>query len=183
MEKTLKARFWLMLSMVVGIAIMRVIPHPPNFTPVAAMALFGGACFDRKKWAFIIPLLAMLLSDTALQLLFGWGFHNLMPVVYLSFIAIVGLGLWVRKNRKVSVIISASIASSVLFFITTNFAVWGFSSLYPKTIQGLIACYTMALPFFGNTLGGDLFYTAVLFGVFALAEQRIPLFARPQTAS
>ncbi len=182
MDRTLKARFALMAAMVVGVAILRIVPHPPNFAPVAAMALFGGAHFDHRAWAFIVPLVAMLLSDAVLELLFGWGFHAQMPLVYLSFAAIVGLGLVIRSRRRPLVVGGAALAASTLFFVTTNFGVWAMGSLYPKTVAGLLACYTAAIAFFGYTLAGDLFYAALLFGAFALAERRFPVFALPRPA-
>jgi hypothetical protein len=182
MDRMLRARFWWMASMVVGVAAMRVLPHPPNFTPVAAMALFGGAHFDRKSWAFAVPLAAMLLSDAVLEWVFGRGFHALTPVVYLSFVAIVCLGFLLRRRRSVATVAGAALGSSVLFFLTTNLAVWAAGDLYPRTAAGLAACYVAAIPFFGATLAGDLFYTALLFGAFALAERRFGLVARPTTA-
>ncbi len=171
-----------MAAMVVGAATMRLLPHPPNFTPIAAMALFGGACFDRKLWAFVVPLAGMLASDVALEILTGHGFHTLMPVVYLSFAAITGLGLLIRRRRQVWSIAAASLAASTLFFLTTNFAVWLFGSFYPKTAAGLFGCYVAALPFFGSTIAGDLFYTAVLFTGLTVAERRFRMFAPPQAA-
>lgn len=182
MERTLRARFWLMASMVLGVATMRILPHPPNFAPVAAMALFGGAHFDRRAWAFAVPLGAMLLSDTVLELLFGWGFHAQMPVVYLSFSGIVCLGFLLRRRRRLIPVAAAALSGSTLFFLTTNFSVWAQGGLYPRTAAGLAACYTAALPFFGATVAADLFYTALLFGAFALAARRFPVFALPKTA-
>jgi hypothetical protein len=182
MDRALRARFWLLASMVVGVAVMRILPHPPNFAPVAAMAPFGGAHFDRKAWAFGVPVAAMLLSDAALEVVFGWGFHALMPVVYLSFAAIVGIGFLLRRRRRVASVAVAALASSTLFFVTTTFAVWAAGSLYPHTVMGLASCYVVAMPFYGLTLAGDLFYSAVLFGAFALAERRFPIFALPKTA-
>jgi len=182
MERTLRARFWLMASLVVGVAIMRIIPHPPNFAPVAAMALFGGAHFDRRGWAFVVPLAAMLLGDAVLELLFGWGFHALMPVVYVSFAAIVSLGFLLRRRRRFVPVAAVALAGSTLFFLTTNFGVWAQGSLYPRAAAGLAACYAAAVPFFGATVAGDLFYTALLFGAFALAERRFATLALPKTA-
>lgn len=181
-ERTLRARFWLMASMVVGVATLRILPHPPNFAPVAAMALFGGAHFDRRTWAFVVPLAAMLLSDAVLELLFGWGFHALMPVVYLSFTAIVCLGVLLGRHRRIVPVATAALAGSTLFFLTTNLGVWATGSMYPRTAAGLATCYTAALPFFGATAAADLFYTALLFAAFALAERRFPIFALPKTA-
>jgi hypothetical protein len=123
----------------------------------------------------------MLLSDAVLELLYGWGFHAQMPVVYLSFAAIVGLGLLLRRRRRVASLPAAALAASTLFFLATNFTVWAGGGLYPHTAAGLAACYAAALPFFGPTLAGDFLYSALLFGLFALAEQRFPVFALPKT--
>jgi uncharacterized protein DUF6580 len=181
MERTLRARAWLMASMVVGVATMRLIPHPPNFAPVAAMALFGGAHFDRKAWAFAVPLAAMAISDAALELMFGRGFHAQMPVVYICFAAIVCLGFLLRRRRHVASVAGAALASSTLFFLTTNLGVWQTGGLYPRTVAGLAACYVAAIPFFWLTLAGDLAYSALLFGAFAVAERRYPIFALQKT--
>ena len=176
------ARFWLMATMVLGAAAMRILPHPPNFAPIAAMALFSGACFDRKLWAFLVPLTAMLFSDAILELQFGWGFHSQMPVVYLTFAMVVGMGLWLRTRRRMVPVIGMTLAASTLFFVTTNFSVWAMGSMYSHTPGGLAACFAAAIPFFGSTVAGDLFYVSVLFGALALAERRFPIFASLQTA-
>jgi hypothetical protein len=167
----------LLLSMVVGAALVRLLPHPPNFAPVAALALFAGAHFESKRLALLVPLVAMLLSDLALQLIAGSGFHAGMPVVYTTFAVIVGIGMWLRTRRQAGLIFAAAMTSSVLFFITTNFAVWLVDGLYAKTVEGLVACYVAAIPFFGTTVAGDLFYTAVMFGIFAAAERRYRVLA------
>lgn len=163
--------------MVVAAAALRVLPHPPNFTPVAAIALFGGAQFDRKLWAFGVPLAAMLVSDLVLELLFGWGIHTLMPVVYLSFCAIVALGWSLRGRLSVASVGTAAVVGPTLFFVTTNFAVWAMGSFYPHTTAGLLACYTAALPFYGWSLVSCVGFSALLFGGVALAERRYPALA------
>jgi hypothetical protein len=176
--KRMTPRFWLMLGLVAAAAALRIVPHPPNFAPVAAMALFGGAYFDRKRWAFAVPLAAMLLSDAALELLFGWGFHSGMPAVYGTFALIVCLGFLLRERKTAPLpVAGAALASSTLFYLTTNFSVWLTSGMYAATPAGLAACYAAAIPFFGPTLAGDLFYTAAMFGALALAERRFPVFA------
>lgn len=164
----LNSRYCALIGMLLAAAATRLMPHPPNFTPIAAMALFGGAHFENRRAAFLIPCAAMLLSDWVL------GFHGLMPVVYGSFALTVGLGMGLRDRRSPGRIAAAATFSAVLFFITTNFGVWAFESLYPKTLAGLMTCYTMALPFFRNTLAGTLTYAAILFGAFALAQRYAP---------
>jgi hypothetical protein len=164
----LKARATLIIFMILAAAASRLIPHPPNMTSVAAMALFGGAMFDDRLLAFVIPLCALFLSDLVL------GFHDQMFVVYGTFALIVCIGLWLQQHRSAAMIAGAAITSSLLFFLTTNFGVWALDHMYPRTLAGLIGCYTAALPFLRNTLEGDMFYTLVLFGGFALLERQFP---------
>ncbi len=150
-------------------ALMRIVPHYPNFTPVAAIALFGGAHLNKRWLALSIPLIALFLSDLVL------GFHAYMLPVYFSFALVVLLGGLLKKHIRVHSVVGASLAASVLFFLITNFAVWiGTSQFYPQNIAGLVSCYAAAIPFFHTSLLGDLFYSAVFFGGFYLVEQRYP---------
>ncbi|MGH7774412.1 MAG: DUF6580 family putative transport protein [Candidatus Binatia bacterium] len=167
----MKPRLALLIGMIFAAAALRLLPHPPNFEPIAALALFGGAHVEDKRWVFLLPLAAMFLSDIVI------GFHALMPVVYGIFMLIVYMGFVLRHRRTLLPVAGAALAASALFFIVTNFAVWAFQSMYPKTFEGLLSCYVAAIPFFGNTVAGNLFYTAVLFGAFALAERKIPVLA------
>lgn len=144
--------------------IAKYIPHIPNFAPIAAIALFGAVYLDKKQ-ALLLPIAAMFIADSLI------GFYNpwLMIAVYGSFLTIGLIGLYVRKHKNVPNIIAASLTGSVLFFLITNFAMWAVQpymtqAIYPQTIQGLIDCYTMGLPFFRNTLAGDIFYTGIMFG-------------------
>ena len=168
----LNVRIVVITVIVLLAAFSRLIPHLPNFTPIGAIALFGGAYFLNKKLALFIPFLAMLLSDLAI------GFHGTMVAVYLSFIAIVGIGMLLRNKVKPLSVIFAALGSSLLFFIVTNFAVWLGSSVYSQDLGGLIACYTVAIPFFHYTALGDLFYSGVLFGCFYLFEFRFPVLSK-----
>ncbi|HVU08236.1 MAG TPA: DUF6580 family putative transport protein [Verrucomicrobiae bacterium] len=161
-----KPRFLLLVGMILAAALSRLIPHPPNFSPVAALALFGGAQFSRKWTAFLVPLAAMFLSDLIL------GLHALIPVIYGCFALIVCLGFWLRRNQNVWRIGGAAVVGAVLFFVATNFGVWAIGSYYPKTGNGLLNCYLEAIPFFWNTLFSDLFCTAILFGALHAAEWR-----------
>ena len=173
----LEPRRLVLIAMVVAAAATRLIPHPPNLASISAIALFGGAYFSDRRLAFLIPLAALLLSDLIL------GFYSHMEFVYLSFALIVCIGLWLQNKRSVVQIAGAALASSVLFFLLTTFGVWAFESLYPKTLEGLIFCYVAAIPFFRNTLQGDLFFTVVLFGGFALLERSFPKILDPNTTS
>lgn len=174
-----QSRLLLMLVLVASAAVMRLVPHPPNFTPVAALALFAGAHFERRLLAFAAPLAAMLLSDFALQLMTGYGWHSTMWAVYLSFAATVAVGFALQSRRRPGPVAAAALGSSVLFFVVTNFAVWAEGLLYPLTAAGLATCYVEAIPFFSWTLAGDLFYVAVMFGLFAFASRRLPDPATP----
>jgi hypothetical protein len=173
----MRARTSLLLALVAGAAFLRLAPHAPNFSPVAALALFAGAHFESRRLAWAAPVMAMVLSDLALEILQGAGFHAAMPAVYASFIGVVAIGRLLRAHIHPVPVAAAALASSVLFFIVTNFAVWLQGGLYPATWHGLLACYVAGIPFFGWTVLGDLSYSALLFGGFALAEKRFAILA------
>ncbi|MDX1584858.1 MAG: DUF6580 family putative transport protein [Thermoanaerobaculia bacterium] len=184
MNENTKARLWLITAIVFGAALLRLIPHPPNFTPLGALALFAGARYGRKSLAFVLPLAAMLMSDTLLEITTGWGFHSTLPAVYLTLALIVPIGFLIRKKGiGVGTVAGGSIVASTIFFALTNLAVWATSGMYPLTLSGLVTCYVAAIPFFGNTVAGDLFFSGVLFGSFAVAERKIPAFAPAGTES
>ncbi len=151
-------------SMVIVLAALaRLVPHMPNFAPIGAMALFGGA-YMNKKWAIILPLSAMFVSDIFI------GFDSIPSriAVYGSFILIGFVGLWLKNHKSFGNIICASLASSIIFFLITNFEVWA-AGAYSRDISGLWQSYLMGIPFFRGTLFGDLFYTGVFFGGYELA--------------
>jgi len=172
----LKPRLLVLLSMVFAATMSRLIPHPPNMTSIAAVALFGGAYFSDKRLAFAVPVAALFLSDLVL------GLYRHMEVVYLSFALVVLIGAGLQRRRTAPFVAGAAVLSSALFFAITNFGVWVFEPLYPKTVAGLIGCYVAAIPFFWNTLTGDLLYTFVLFGGFALLEKQFFSLREPATA-
>lgn len=150
--------------LIIAAVLLRLVPHEPNFAPIAAMALFGGVYLS-KKWAITIPLVAMFISD----LFIGFYSWQIMVSVYASFALIGAIGLWVRKNKNATKVIGATLSGSIIFFIVTNFAVWAFSGMYAHSLQGLASCYIAAIPFFKNTLMGDFFYVGALFGSYELA--------------
>lgn len=160
-----KERLIALFMIILAAAAARLLPHPANVTPVAALALFSGAQFERKWLAFAVPFAALLLSDAVL------GFYDQMWVTYLGFAAVTALGLLLHGNVKPLPVAAATLSGSVLFFLITNCALLHYG-LYPQTWDGMMTGYTMALPFFRNTLLGDAFYVALLFGGFALAERR-----------
>lgn len=169
--KLINPRFLALTAIVIAAATMRLVPHPPNFSPIGAIALFGGACFIDRRMAFAVPLAAMFLSDMLLGLTrYGTAIFPMMPYVYGSFVLTTGMGLWIRKKQFVLRTGVATIASAVLFFVVTNFGVWIQWQLYPKTWDGLVACYVEAIPFFHSTLAGNVVYATALFGGFAIAE-------------
>jgi hypothetical protein len=135
---------------------------------VAAIALFGGTYFVNKRLAFLIPLIAMFLSDLFL------GMHALMPLVYFCFAVTVALGMLLREKKSASLIAGAAIGSSVFFFIVTNFGSWLVMPEYTKDLPGLVSCFVAAIPFWSHTLVGDLFYTLVLFGAAELMLKKCP---------
>jgi hypothetical protein len=162
------ARLIALLSAVAGAAALRLVPHPPNFSPIDAMALFSGAYLGRRWLAFAAPLGALLLSDLVL------GFYPGMWVQYLAVVLVVLVGWTALKRVSAARVGGAAIASALLFFMITNFGTWALSGMYPLNLGGLVACYVAAIPFFQNTLAGDLFYSGLLFGGFALLERAMP---------
>lgn len=167
-----RPRFLVLCAMIMAGVAARFIPHPPNFSPVAALGLFAGAFFANKRVAFLVPLLIMFVSDLVL------GFSSITPVVYGSFAMIVWLGSGLREQQRPLLVASGALASAGVFFVVTNFGVWALGDLYPRTVPGLAACFAAAIPFFGNTVASDLFYAAVLFGGFALMSRRWPVLAQ-----
>jgi len=157
-------KFYLAIIFIISAAALRFAPHPPNFAPIAALALFGGVYLNRK-YALVVPVIAMLVSDYFI------GFYDwkTMICVYLSFALIGLIGLFLKNRKSLLNVASGTFLGSVLFFIITNFAVWYFYDWYPHTLAGLNQCFLLAIPFFKNTLAGDFFYVGVLFGVYELA--------------
>jgi hypothetical protein len=152
----------LLVGFVIMAVLVRLLPHPPNFTPITALALFGGTTFKNKWLGISLPLIAMGLSDVYL------GFYGISYWVYGSFLLISILGTYWKKIRVKNVFIS-----SLIFFIITNFGVWLMG--YPKTIEGFVLCYTLAIPFFINSLLGDFFFSYLLKWSFRYSEKKILL--------
>lgn len=180
-SKTTTSRFLVLLGLILSAAAFRFVPHWPNFTPIAAMALFGGAYFGRNYLAFLVPLAAMFVSDMIL------GFHTSMIAVYAAFAATVVIGMTLSRKPRVLNIALASVGSTLLFFLLTNFAAWLGSPFYPQSFVGLMESYAAGLvflndgngiSFFMNSLLGDLCYNTVLFGSFYLVSLRFPTLAK-----
>ena len=167
----------LYLVLIVFAMATRLMPHAANIAPVAALALFAGATAWQAKtpsgkiFAGLAPAIALLVSD----LIIGTYTWQVMAAVYASYAASFALGLWVRKHYAAGSIIFAALAGSILFYLVTNAAVWAFTPMYAKNLTGLIESYTLALPFFRNSLIGDLLYTGIFFGAYELAKGKIAL--------
>jgi len=154
------------MLIILAAVIARIMPHPANFTPVGALALFSGARMSVRK-AFILPIAAMIISDMVI------GFDNwaMRIAVYGSFGLICLVGKIAGRKNSIGRIVLGALAASVLFYLITNGAVWLTGTLYPKTVAGLGQCLVMGLPFFRNTLLGDLTYTGLFFGADAVAKK------------
>lgn len=181
MNKEKNMRIALLAGIIFAAAMARFVPHVPNLTPVGALALFAGAQISRKVLAFLVPLAAMFLGDIVLELTAGIGFHGTLGWVYAAFALIVLLGFVVRRSGiRPLTVAGGAIGASAIFFTVSNFGVWMSTALYPKTLAGLAACYTAAIPFYWSTLAGDLIWTGVLFGAWEMIVRARPAL---QTAS
>lgn len=162
------SRYIFTFALILLAALSRLLPHPLNFAPISAIALFGGVYLD-KKHTFIVPLAALLISDYFL------GFYRGMAWVYGSFMLIGVMGLWLRNHRGILQTASTTLIGSVVFFVVTNFGVWVSSQVsYTHDVAGLIECYTAAIPFFRNTLMGDALYVTAMFGIYEAAKRIAP---------
>jgi hypothetical protein len=172
---TLLYRALLAVAMIAIAAAVRIAPHPWNFTPVGAMALFSGVVVRDRRLAFLFPLLALFAGDLFV------GFYNLkvMLMVYGSFLISVLIGRFLQGRRTILWIGGGTLLGAIQFFLISNFAVWRFLDSYPKTAAGLFACYLTGLPLFWNNLAGDALYVAVLFSGYALAERFVPALREP----
>ena len=159
----------LIISIIIVLAIIsRLIPHPPNFTPIIAIGLFGSAYIKNRSLAMFIPICAMFLADIFI------GYHSTIYWVYGSLLLISILGMLVINRVSLKKCTIAIFSGSLLFFIVTNFGVWFTSTYYPKNIEGLITCYTVALPFLANTLAGSICYSVIMFGGYEILKKNLP---------
>jgi hypothetical protein len=188
-KSTLLLRTILIFALILFAAALRLAPHPWNFTPVGAIALFSGAMVRDRRLAFLFPVLVMLVTDAII------GFNKLSPLVYASLLLSVLIGRAVvgarfstsqrarrepqsesanARPRTLPRLAAATFLGSLQFFLITNFGVWAFLRTYPRTAAGLAACYLAGVPLFWSTLAGDAVYTALLFGAFFFAERLAP---------
>ena len=154
----------ILITLIVVAAFSRLIPHPWNFTAVGAMALFAGAHFRQTWVAVLAPLAALLLSDLV------FGFYPSIVFVYGAFVLTTLVGRYLQDKISGRRVAGASLVASILFFALSNFGVWAMDGMYARTFEGLVQCYVMAIPFLFNQVAGDLFYSGVLFGAYALAQ-------------
>src|SRR5262245_3757168 len=177
---------WLLVVVAAVVVAGQLLPHPPNVTPVRAAALFGGARLGSRAAAFLATLGSFFLASLALGLATGnWstGFHALAPVVYTSFALSLTLGFALRSRQGMAPIAVASVAGSVVFYVLTNLAVWGWLDTYPKTPEGLPTCFLAGLPPLVSGLLGDGAYAALLVGGLPLAERALGLRHRARATS
>ena len=164
MNKT-NFKFYSALMLIIILAFSRIIPHPANFTPILGMAVFAGTVFDRKIFSFLIPLLAMILSDLFL------GFHSDIVIIYFAICLNVAIGIYFINKISYFKIFVSLVSGSLVFFIITNFAVWVSSGMYTYSLEGLLTCYTMALPFLQNTIISTILYGVGAFFIFELSNK------------
>lgn len=172
---------------VLAAALARLLPHPPNFSPIEAMALFGGAYFLQRSLALIVPLVAMFLSDLGLALLHGGLYASYFGsggfwLVYACIAGITLMGFGLRGRVSTGRVLGFGLVGSLVFFAVTNFGVWWGSSFYPQTPEGLLACYVAGLPFLSWTVLGTVFYSALLFGGYEALRRRLPALHAPLAA-
>ena len=175
-----KTRVVLILCVIA--ALTRLLPHPLNFSPIGAMALFGGCYIADKRMALLLPLSTMLFSDIMLQLINGTGFHPTILWVYGAFAIITCIGFLLRGREQRQTIMVASLVGSILFFIITNFGQWA-TGYYGFGSGSLTTSFVQAIPFFRGTVMGDLFYNLLLFGSYAIIKWRFPSWIKSESRS
>tara|TARA_Y100000748_G_scaffold135019_1_gene113347 strand:+ start:557 stop:1084 length:528 start_codon:yes stop_codon:yes gene_type:complete len=160
---------FIIIGLILFAIALRIVPHPPNFTPIGAIGLFAG-CYITVKRFWLVPIIGLLASDLII------GFYNPISMfyVYFSFIISSFIGYFFLKNKNTPLrLVSAALISAILFFIFSNLGVWLSGTIYSLDLSGLIACYLLAIPFFGNTLISELFYSLILFGSYYFFTQQI----------
>jgi len=165
-KPTISSGLWFCFLLIILAAMSRLVPHSPNFTPIGALGLFAGAYISMRRF-WLVPLAALLISD----ILIGFYHPVTMVSVYLAFILCAVIGRKVLlEHRSIFRVGAITLSASVIFFVLSNFGDWLSGFNYPVTWEGLVTCYVMAIPFFGNTVMGDLFYVALLFGIYEMVR-------------
>lgn len=179
MKNSINLRFGILVAIILVATAFRFlavsVPSLSNFSPVGTIALFGGAYFTKKYWAFVVPILALWLSNLVLNNVFykqwyptfSFGFE---AAVFISFALVVLVGIVTLKKVNLTNLLGANLLGTLVFFIVSNFFVWTAGEIYPQTFDGLVSCYTMALPFLKNTLMSNLIFSAIMFGAFEYAQ-------------
>jgi hypothetical protein len=153
--------------------VLRILPHPWNMTPVGAMFLFSGATFKSRRLSLVVPLLALLVSDyLVVKLLYHGVYSWIMTSPWPGFLVVAMIGWWLGKSITWPRVLGASLVSSCAFFVVSNFTLWLTGELYPITLSGLTTCFVEAVPFFHNTVLGDLAYSALFFGSYEFVRRR-----------
>jgi hypothetical protein len=166
MKKIANSRIVIIFALIVIAMLIRLLPHPQNFTPIAAIALFSGALLGKKWYAFILPMVIMLLSDIVL------GFHSTMWAVYLSFALVIVLGMFLCRTMRFTHVFFTALLSSILFFVITNFACF-MHGWYGYTTTGLLTCYQMAIPFFKMELLSTMVYAVAFWGIHYMVTKKV----------
>lgn len=174
------SRTLLIVCLIFCAAVYRILPvHILNVAPIGAMALFGGANLKKSWQAIFIPLSALFVGDLFLNNVTYKAMNPTFTLfytgavwVYVSFALISLIGIVFLKKATAKNVLFASIGGSILFFIVSNFGTWLSAGIYPQTFSGLATCYVAAVPFFVNTLAGDLLFSAILFGVYEFSQRR-----------
>ena len=178
-DRKLRLRFGIMATIVSGLILSRLVPHAPNFTPILAATLLGGTYFYKKRWAYIVPIVTMVVSDYFIYT-FVYGSEYLYPnkisiAVYGCILLTGFMGTLMRNKANFVRFMVYTLASSFSFFAITNFSVWLGSVHYPQTAKGLAVCYTVALPFFKNTVLSSMMYSGAFYVGFHYLQRRLPL--------
>ncbi len=184
MKEKLNLKFPVLCMLLLLAVASRLIPHPANFAPMGAMALFGSAYFSRKYLAILLPIIATWLSDLFINNViyaqyypnFTW-FYDGFYWQYGTYVLIGLLGLLIFKKVNLKRVLTGSLVSALIFFLITNLGCWIGNPTYPQNITGLLECYAMGIPFLKGTLLGDLFYCGILFGSFEFLKYKVPAIA------
>tara|TARA_A100000164_G_scaffold32058_1_gene24656 strand:- start:18 stop:533 length:516 start_codon:yes stop_codon:yes gene_type:complete len=157
------------LGIIGVLTLSRLLPHPPNFTPILSMAIFSGAIINTRIIAYLIPLVAMLISDLYL------GFHSGMPIIYFSLALCVLIGTFLEAKVTILNFVLGISAGVIVFYLITNFSVWYGSGMYDYSFSGLITCYVMALPFLQNTIISSMIYGVGALLIYNVINRRLIL--------
>jgi hypothetical protein len=177
-SQKINLRFAVLAGIILVAAFSRMVPHMPNFSPLGAIGLFGAAHFSKKWQAILIPLAATFLSDLFINnVIYGQYYPTFTWLSegfywqYGAYVLITLVAFFIFKKVNVATALTGALASSAIFFLVSNFGCWP-GNFYPQNFGGLMQCYAAGVPFAQGTILGDLFYSAVMFGGFALAQQR-----------